>query len=353
MTNANPDHAEVFISYSSRDADRVLQIAAQIEAAGIRVWVDRHDILGGTNYGYEIVRAIKNCRVMALMCSDASLRSPNVGQEVRLAWKHQKPLLPLQLAPTNIPEQIEYWLEGCQWIEVLNHPPERWLPRVLQALWYLEGQGSPYALYGPRATGRDLGAAARTNLTKASAAPIIGPAEGLAGLRAIAKFTDRIWPLPDYARPAAATAPRASAVRDLGAAQDQARHRYRLGSRVCLAIESERQGYLTLLDEGPTGTSYCLCPSWFAPDVRLYAGRSYLPQAGSRYAFEVTGQPGREHLLAIITDESLGLDWLPPEPSAPARVLDRADVDAILDRLRGLEANRWTALATYFDVAAN
>jgi hypothetical protein len=65
----------------------------------------------------------------------------------------------------------------------------------------------------------------------------------------------------------------------------------------------------------------------------------------------VTGKPGREHLLAIITDESLGLDWLPTDPKKePARVLKQVDIDALLARLRNLEGDRWTALSTYFDV---
>lgn len=66
-----------------------------------------------------------------------------------------------------------------------------------------------------------------------------------------------------------------------------------------LAIEAARAGHLLLLDEGPEGILYCLCPSHFAPDTRLSVGYCELPQAGSRYdSFVVTGQPGREHLLA-------------------------------------------------------
>ena len=117
-------------------------------------------------------------------------------------------------------------------------------------------------------------------------------------------------------------------------------------------FESQYQGHLLLLDKGPEGILYCLCPSQFAPDTRLRPGRSDLPQAGSRYdSFVVTGKPGREHLLAIITDEPLGLDWMPRDPvKEPARVLKQADTDALLVRLRDLGGHRWTALSTYFDV---
>lgn len=51
-----------------------------------------------------------------------------------LAWKYARPYLPLLLEPVTIPPEMEYWLEGCQWIEVLDQPASAWLPAVLQAL---------------------------------------------------------------------------------------------------------------------------------------------------------------------------------------------------------------------------
>jgi hypothetical protein len=143
-----------------------------------------------------------------------------------------------------------------------------------------------------------------------------------------------------------------SAVRGLGAPQDDVQHGQRLGSRVCLAIESDSAGHLLLIDEGPEGIIYCLSPSHFAPDTRLQSGRSYLPQVGSHYgSFVVTGKSGREQLLAIVSDEPLGLDWMTSDRvKEPARVLRSADVDVLLARLRSMGPGKWTALSTYFDV---
>ena len=106
-----------------------------------------------------------------------------------------------------------------------------------------------------------------------------------------------------------------------------------------------------LLDQGTSGRLYCLCPSAFAPDTRLAAGRSEFPQAGSPHdAFTVTGLPGREQLLALVTAEPLGLAWGTDDPRVPARVLSDSDIVELLNRLRGLEGDRWVALATYFAV---
>lgn len=44
---ANQTHSEVFISYCDRDRDRILQITKSLEAASVRVWVDRDRVETG------------------------------------------------------------------------------------------------------------------------------------------------------------------------------------------------------------------------------------------------------------------------------------------------------------------
>ncbi len=324
-------HCEVFISYSSRDRADVLKIADHLESCGVSVWFDREEIYGGANYGPEIVDGIKNCKVLMLMCSDASLRSRNVKQEIQLAWKYERPYLPVLLESISFPEQVQYWLEGWQWIEILSHPTKQWLPQVLKSFEHI----------GVRHRGANL-----TTDKVESVAPK-QTKQSLEGLRAVAKFTDRFWTVPAESVKRGAH----RSFRDMGEQQDDLQHEFRLGSGACLTIESEREGHLLLLDEGTSGKIYCLCPSQFAPETRISREKCYLPQAASRYdSFVITGKPGREHLLAIITDEPLGLDWMPDKPKIPARVLDQNDIKALLTKLNSLEANRWTAMSTYFDV---
>jgi hypothetical protein len=66
--------------------------------------------------------------------------------------------------------------------------------------------------------------------------------------------------------------------------------------------------------------------------------------------FVVTGIPGREHLLAIITEQPLGLNWMPPDKRVPARVLSEEDVELLMAALEKLPPGSWTALTTYCDV---
>ena len=82
-----PEHATpyVFLSYASADRERALRIADLLKGQGIRVWIDRHSIAGGSTWSAEIVRGIRGCAAVAVLCSPAAMASPNVQQEIQLA----------------------------------------------------------------------------------------------------------------------------------------------------------------------------------------------------------------------------------------------------------------------------
>lgn len=124
----------VFISYASEDRERVLPIVAALEHAGIKMWLDQTGIAGGANYGTEIVSAIRQSAALLAMCSAAAFASRNVRQEVALAWKHGRVLLPLRLDPIDAPDELAYWLEAAQWVDVLDRRETVWLPELLKAL---------------------------------------------------------------------------------------------------------------------------------------------------------------------------------------------------------------------------
>ncbi|MGI8855586.1 MAG: AAA family ATPase, partial [Thermomicrobiales bacterium] len=116
------------------DRERVLPVVEALRSAGVTVWLDQQGIAGGANYGAEIADAIKNAAALALMCSAASLASRNVKQEVALAWRFERPYVPLLLEAVTIPDDLAYWLEASQWVEVFDKPKTQWLPAALAAL---------------------------------------------------------------------------------------------------------------------------------------------------------------------------------------------------------------------------
>ena len=129
-----PDAPYVFISYASADRERVLPIVERLETAGVRVWIDREGIHGGANYAKVISDAIKEASAFVLMASPASLASRNVRQELALGWRFERPYLPLRLDVVDIPDDLAYWLEGSQWIELFERSEGDWLAHAAKAL---------------------------------------------------------------------------------------------------------------------------------------------------------------------------------------------------------------------------
>ena len=169
---------------------------------------------------------------------------------------------------------------------------------------------------------------------------------GLETLRSLAQFTDQL--LPVAAQPFAHSPDLAS--RGLGALPEAVRHSFALGDRLQIMLELDQPGHILLLDEGPEGIIYCLCPSEFAPVTSLPQGRTIFPMPGSPHdAFYLSGRPGVEHLLAIVTDDLLMPGWGAGR-NLPARVLSAADIREILDTLAARPPGSWTALATSFRV---
>ena len=325
---------DVFISYARADRDCVVAIVDALESLGVSIWRDENEILGGEDFGPKIIDAIKRSQVMLVMCSAASMKSRNVQTEISVAWDFECRYLPLLLdesVTSEYPSQIRYWLQRSQWIVVRDRPREDWLSEVAKSL-------------------RSAGIACKEveSSTDADAiVPLIRPARSLEGLLQMAAFTDRIWPV----RPHEVRRYNRGVVRDMGERPPIAENKFRLGEWVCLRLDVEKPGHLRLINIGTSGKVYGLCPSKYAPDTKLPAGDLILPQVGSPWeAFYISGSTGREQLLAIVSDESLDLDWTPRKPDAPTRILDEQDCIDLLSCLGKLDANHWSAQSTYFDV---
>src|SRR5438105_2937887 len=124
----------LFLSYASAERERALAIADALEAAGVRVWIDRHAIAGGTSWSAEIVRGIQGAAAVAVLCSTAAYASPNVQRELNLAVEENRALVPLLLESVPAPAEVRYALAGRQWLELLDRAQADWLPDVLRAL---------------------------------------------------------------------------------------------------------------------------------------------------------------------------------------------------------------------------
>jgi hypothetical protein len=108
---------------------------------------------------------------------------------------------------------------------------------------------------------------------------------------------------------------------------------FRLNSRIRFEVNLDSAGYLLLLEKGTSGKMWCLCPSGFAPEPKHAGGWVSLPQASSRHKyFKLTGSPGQEEMVAVITRDVPSLDWL-PKPGEPLLQLREGDLTGLLEYL--------------------
>lgn len=127
--------AEVFVSYSRTDKQRVLEWVGKLRAAGVSVWLDTSGIDAATRWGEQIVNALESAKVLLLMVSEAAVRSDHVAKEVTLVSERKGHILPVHLEPTPIPASLKYQLAGIQHIECFGPADsDRGLETLLRSL---------------------------------------------------------------------------------------------------------------------------------------------------------------------------------------------------------------------------
>jgi TolB-like protein/Flp pilus assembly protein TadD len=109
--------ADVFVSYSRDDADRVLELAAKLRAAGVSLWIDQSGIDAASQWSEQIVNALESAKVLLLMVTQSAVHSHNVAKEVVLVSERKGHILPVHLEPTVIPPTLKYQLAGIQHVE--------------------------------------------------------------------------------------------------------------------------------------------------------------------------------------------------------------------------------------------
>jgi hypothetical protein len=122
----------VFASYSRKDQEKIDQVIGEIEETGIKIWLDRKNIGGGTTWPEEIVRAIRNAQSCVLFCSSQAFESDHVLREVNLADSHKKLLVPIFIEETAVPDSFAYYLSTRQQIDQSKDPA--WREKAINVL---------------------------------------------------------------------------------------------------------------------------------------------------------------------------------------------------------------------------
>jgi TolB-like protein/cytochrome c-type biogenesis protein CcmH/NrfG len=111
---------DIFISYSRKDSAQAEQLAELLASAGLSCWIDKSGIDFAASWSKEIVQAIDACKAFLVLLSPFSVLSPNVIKEVSLAAEQRKKILPLDLEPVELTEDLRYHLAGIQRAPMTN-----------------------------------------------------------------------------------------------------------------------------------------------------------------------------------------------------------------------------------------
>ena len=116
--------AQIFLSYSSDDKDKVEILYNKLLDKGFKPWMDKKDLLGGENWDVRIKKAMRNSDFCLICLSKNSVSKRGFLQrEIKVAldlWKEKLEtdiyLIPVRLDDCEIPEA----LAAFQWIDLFK-----------------------------------------------------------------------------------------------------------------------------------------------------------------------------------------------------------------------------------------
>jgi hypothetical protein len=138
----------VFLSYANVDKDIVHQVAAGLDAHGIRVWSDEK-LKPGVPWVNEIERALDRADFILFFISSSSVHRSWPQRELQIALHRQisgeggPVILPVLLEEAEVPPL----LRDIQWLDLRDRKVERAIPQLVNAIRHLNerraGKASP------------------------------------------------------------------------------------------------------------------------------------------------------------------------------------------------------------------
>ena len=108
----------IFVSYSSCDADAAHEIVEYLESKGKQCWIAPRDIPPGADWAEAIMEAVINSKTMILVFSSKVNTSVQVRREVEHAVASQTELIPIKLDSSEPTLALQYYISSHQWIEL-------------------------------------------------------------------------------------------------------------------------------------------------------------------------------------------------------------------------------------------
>lgn len=116
-----PEHS-IFISYTPEDRDAATRIAANLQEAGARPWLDVNSLLPGQDWQHEIAKAIRGSSVFLILLSKHVLgKRGYIQKEIQFALEEMSSrpgdrtyIIPVRLDDSPVPQK----LASLQWVDM-------------------------------------------------------------------------------------------------------------------------------------------------------------------------------------------------------------------------------------------
>jgi WD40 repeat protein len=105
---------DAFLSYAREDRKFVEQLRGDLIAAGLEVWVDVEDILGGARWRERVTRGIEACKAFVFVISPDSVASGPCKEELSLAGSLNKLIVPV--VRRTVYDELPPGLSEFEWI---------------------------------------------------------------------------------------------------------------------------------------------------------------------------------------------------------------------------------------------
>jgi TIR domain/NACHT domain len=109
----------IFISYKSQDQRFALQLAADLQNRGVRIWLDKLNIQVAHLWGQEIDHALKSSSGVIVVMTPQYFQSQICQDELHYAYTNNLPIFPIMLRRVETSE-LPFWLPARQHLNFTN-----------------------------------------------------------------------------------------------------------------------------------------------------------------------------------------------------------------------------------------
>lgn len=114
LDETSKDSKQLFISYSSCNADFANTLVSMLENKGYSCWIAPRSIPGGQDYTSSIPKAIRESDAIIFLISLDSQKSEWCQDELQEAKSKRKPIIPINIDGTELTDNISFSLKRCQ-----------------------------------------------------------------------------------------------------------------------------------------------------------------------------------------------------------------------------------------------